>query len=183
MSVLRSSKFSKSSKPAADLIMLALHGKSNTFGKVIEMIKGMKHTLAKEQEDDDTKKHFCETEIAKGNQEKKDLEHQISDTETVIADTKERIGALEAEIRALKDGIVALDKSVAEATEDRKAENEEFTELMASNNAAVELLGFAENRLNKFYNPGAYKAPPCPARVRPDLGAPWCPSSAPGNFR
>merc|ERR1719486_1528277 len=31
---------------------------------------------------------------------------------------------------------------------------------MASDSAAKELLGFAKNRLNKFYNPKLYKAPP-----------------------
>merc|ERR1719215_2418846 len=63
------------------------------------------------------------------------------------------------EIAALEDSIKALDKAVAEATENRKAENEEFTALMASDSAAKELIGFAKNRLNKFYNPSLYKAP------------------------
>ena len=31
---------------------------------------------------------------------------------------------------------------------------------MANDSAAKELLGFAKNRLNKFYNPKLYKAPP-----------------------
>ena len=34
-----------------------------------------------------------------------------------------------------------------------KEEHEDFTGLMASDAAAKELLKFAENRLNKFYNP------------------------------
>ena len=38
---------------------------------------------------------------------------------------------------------------VAEATEQRKEDNEEYTALMASDSAALE---FAKNRLNKFYN-------------------------------
>merc|ERR1711939_549320 len=57
------------------------------------------------------------------------------------------------EIKALQEGIAALDKSVAEASKQRKEENAEFTELMASDGAAKELLNFAKNRLNKFYNP------------------------------
>merc|ERR1719258_223728 len=69
------------------------------------------------------------------------------------------IATLKDEIKALEDGIVALDKSVAEATETRKAEHEEFVTVAAQNNAAVQLLGVAENRLNKFYNPSVYKAP------------------------
>ena len=58
-----------------------------------------------------------------------------------------------AEIEALSDGIRVLDKSVAEATEQRKEENEEFTALMAGTTAAMELLAFAKIRLNNFYNP------------------------------
>jgi len=57
----------------------------------------------------------------------------------------------------LEAGIAALDKSVAEATEQRKEENEDFTELMASDSAAKELLKVAINRLNQFYNPKLHK--------------------------
>merc|ERR1719387_750915 len=64
------------------------------------------------------------------------------------------------EIKALTAAIKALDKSVAEAIEQRKEENEDYKELMASNSAAKELLGIVQNRLNKFYNPKLYKAPP-----------------------
>merc|ERR1712238_292593 len=64
------------------------------------------------------------------------------------------------EIAALKAGIAALDKSVAAATEQRKAEAAENSELQKSNSAAKELILFAKNRLNKFYNPKLYKAPP-----------------------
>ena len=56
---------------------------------------------------------------------------------------------LEKGICQIRSGIEALDKSVAEATETRKAENAEYTTVAAQNNAAVQLLGVAENRLNK----------------------------------
>jgi len=64
------------------------------------------------------------------------------------------------EIAALQQTIVALDKSVAEATEQRKNEHQDFKDLMASDSAAKELLHFAKNRLAKFYSPKLYKAPP-----------------------
>merc|ERR1719247_3993260 len=64
------------------------------------------------------------------------------------------------EIKALVAGIKALDKAVAEATAQRKEEHDEFVSLMASDSAAKDLLKFAQNRLNKFYNPKLYKAPP-----------------------
>jgi predicted nucleic acid-binding Zn-ribbon protein len=91
---------------------------------------------------------------------KKSLERSVSNLEKAIEKEKEGIAALADEIKALQESIVALDKSVAEATEQRKGENTDFTELVASDAAAKELLGFAKNRLNKFYNPKLYKAPP-----------------------
>jgi len=91
---------------------------------------------------------------------KKGLERSVSNLEKAIAKEKEGVATLADEIKALEEGIVALDKSVAEATEQRKEENADYTELMASDAAAKELLGFAKNRLNKFYNPKLYKAPP-----------------------
>merc|ERR1719512_524729 len=67
---------------------------------------------------------------------------------------------LAKEMAALEAGIQALDKSVADATEQRKDENAEYKALMASNTAAKEVLNFAKNRLNKFYNPKLHKAAP-----------------------
>jgi len=57
----------------------------------------------------------------------------------------------------LKKIFKELDKNVMEATEQRKEENEDFKQLMASDTAAKELMKFAKNRLNKFYNPKQYK--------------------------
>merc|ERR1719223_1948812 len=78
----------------------------------------------------------------------------------MIAKAKELIATLTDEIAALTAGIVALDKSVAEATENRKQENEDYKALMAADTAAKDLMVFAKNRLNKFYNPDLYVAPP-----------------------
>merc|ERR1712216_657026 len=92
-----------------------------------------------------------------------------------------------SEIDTLEDSIRALDKSVAEATEQRKEEHEEFTELMSSNSAAKELIGFAKNRLNKFYNPKLYKAPPKrelseEERITMNMGGTLAPTAAPGGI-
>merc|ERR1719440_2067613 len=70
------------------------------------------------------------------------------------------MATLASEIAALADAIQASDKAVAEATEQRKEENAAFTELMAENSAAKELINVAKNRLNKFYNPKLYVPPP-----------------------
>merc|ERR1719478_1127040 len=151
---------SKLTRPQLDFIALAIQGKKIGFEKVIGMIDEMAATLKTEQQDDDHKKEYCAKQFDLSDDKKKGLERSVSDLETAIEDAKEGISATEADIKALQDSIKALDKSVADATEQRKEENEDFTELMASDSAAKELLGFAKNRLNKFYNPKLYKAPP-----------------------
>merc|ERR1719230_747840 len=144
--------------------MLTLTGKKargkGGFDKVVKMVDNMVAVLKKEQQDDDDKKEYCGKQFDEADDKKKALEQSISDTETSIANAEEGLATLTEEIAALEAGIKALDKAVAEATEQRKAENSEYKELMASNGAAKELLGFAKNRLNKFYNPKLYKAPP-----------------------
>merc|ERR1740138_376451 len=124
------------------------------------MIDEMVEVLGKEQMDDDSKKAYCATEFDATDDKKKGLERSISDSEAAIAAAEESITTLTSEIEALVAGIKALDKSVTEATEQRKEQHEDFTELMAQDSAAKDLIGFAKNRLNKFYNPALYKAPP-----------------------
>jgi len=142
-----------------DFIALALRGKKIGFEKVIAMIDEMVATLQTEQQDDDKKKEYCGVSLDEADDKKKALERTVSDEETAIESAEEGVATLADEIAALQAGISALDKSVAEATEQRKAEHAEFKDLMASDSAAKELLNFAKNRLNKFYNPKLYKPP------------------------
>jgi len=138
---------------------LAIQGKKIGFEKVIKMIDDMVATLKTEQNDDDHKKEYCAKQFDFSEDKKKALEKSVSDYEISIEEAKDGIATLKDEIKDLEKGIKKLDKSVAEATEQRKEEHEEFTELIASDSAAKELLKFAQNRLNKFYNPKLYKAP------------------------
>merc|ERR1712079_357800 len=170
-----------------ELLALALEGKKIGFEKVIKMIDDMVATLQVEQKDDDAKKEYCAEELDLADDKKKGLEHAISDLETAIENAKEAIAKLAEEIAALTAGIKELDKMVMEATEQRKEENEDFKELMASDTAAKELLKFAKNRLNKFYNPKLYKAPPKTELSREDrivenMSGTAAPTAAPGGI-
>jgi len=147
-------------RPELNFLALALQGKKVDFSKVIKMIDDMVATLGVEQQDDNDKKEYCETQFDLADDKKKGLERSVANLEKTIEKEKQAIAALADEIAALEAGLKALDKSVAEATEQRKEENADYTELMANDAAAKELLGFAKNRLNKFYNPKLYKAPP-----------------------
>jgi len=157
-------------RPELDFISLALRGKKIGFEKVIGMVDDLVVELKKEQLDDENKKEYCDVQFDLADDKKKGLEKTASDLETAINESKENILTTKEEIDALEDGVRALDKSVAEATEQRKEENEDYKSLMAGNAAAKELIGFAKNRLNKFYNPKLYKPPAAMAQVRVHTG-------------
>merc|ERR1719221_1595745 len=124
------------------------------------MIDSMIETLKKEQLDDDDKREYCSTQLDTADDSKKALERAVSQAEASIASAEEDIATLASEIKALQAAVEALDKRVAEMTKQRKEEKAAFNELVASDSAAKELLNFAKNCLNKFYNPKLYIAPP-----------------------
>merc|ERR1719310_768431 len=130
---------------------------------------------------------YCNKEFDATDDKRKMLEQAIADAEKAIADAEEGISTLTSEIKALNEAIEALDKSVAEATEQRQKENAEYTELMSSNTAAVDLLNLAKNRLNKFYNPKLYVPPPKRElseedRIMVSMGGTAPPTPAPGGI-
>jgi len=180
-------KGSSSKNPQMDFILLALQGKKVGFEKVIKLIDNMVINLGKEQTEDDHKKEYCQIQLDTTDDTKKALERTISDTEKVIAETVEAVATTKDEVAALEEGIKALDKQVAEATEQRKEENAAYTDLMASNGAAKELIAFAKNRMQKFYNPKLYKAPPKrelseEERITLNMGGTLAPTNPPAGI-
>jgi len=151
-------------RPGLDFLMVALGGRKalgkGTFDKVIKMVDDMVALLKKEQKDDDEKQEYCAIQLDHSDDKKKANTRTLEGLANGMAGAEEAIGTLKEEIKNLEVGIKALDKSVMEATEQRKAENVEFKELIAADASAKEILNFAKNRLNKFYNPKLYKPPP-----------------------
>jgi len=156
----QTAKNMKGDRHRIDFIMLALRGKKIGFEKVIAMIDDMVALLGKEQVADEDKREGCLVQFDTSEDKKKALERANGQLEASIADGEEAIKTTAAEIAALKASIASLDKMVAAQTEQRKAEHSDYLELIASNTAAKDLLGFAKNRLNKFYNPKLYEPPP-----------------------
>jgi len=160
-----------------DLIALALTGKKVNFEKVIELVDKLVATLKTEQVDDNNKREYCEMQIDHTEDAVKGLARNIEDLKTLTADSEETIATTADELKALADGLKALDKDVAEQTDMRKEEHEDYVELLSTNRAAMDILGVAKNRLNKFYNPKLYKPPPKPElteeeRISENFGAP-----------
>jgi chromosome segregation ATPase len=170
-----------------NLIALALKGKKVSFDKVLKMIDNMVTLLGEEQKSDDEKKEYCQKSLDKTEDDLKELELTVSDLGKAAEDLKETISTLASEIDSLEDGIKSLDKQVAEATEERKEEHADNVETLANDNAAKELIGVAKNRLNKFYNPKLYVAPPKrelseEERITLNMGGTLAPTAAPGGI-
>merc|ERR1719387_145356 len=170
-----------------DLIAVALTGKKVDMTKVIKMIDDMVMLLGKEQTGDDDKKEYCNIQFDMTDDKKKELERSIADLEKIIAEDKEMVATITEEIKALEDGIIKLDREVVGATEQRKEEHEEFTATLQANNAAMQLIEFAKNRMNKFYNPKLYKPPPKrelteEERITLNMGGTLAPTNPPGGI-
>merc|ERR1719453_1099728 len=185
LQALKSARHSNDAR--VDFLEIALRGGKVGFEKIIKLIDELVATLKKEQGEDDSKKEYCETEFDKTEDTKKEQQNQESDLQTAIEDADESINNLKAEIEALDDGIRALDKEVEEATEQRKEESADFKATYAANAAAADLLKFAKNRLNKFYNPSQYKPPPKrelseDEQITLNMGGTLAPTEAPGGI-
>merc|ERR1719410_3107598 len=115
----------KSGHHRLDFVLLALHGRKAGFEKIVKLIDGLVATLKTEQQDDEHKREYCEAQFDLSDDKRKVLARSIADTEAVIADNQESLTTLTEEIKALQAGIAALDKSVAAATAQRKAESAE----------------------------------------------------------
>merc|ERR550537_2117810 len=79
-------------------------------------------------------------------------EEQKDDDNTMAYCTKE--------MDKTRKEIKAMDKAVTEATEQRKEEHEEFITFQTENNAALQLIEKAKNKLFKFYRPNQYAEAP-----------------------
>jgi len=173
--------------PQIDFIELVLKGKKVGFEKVIALIDEMVVTLKKEQVADDEKKEYCDEQFDITEDKKKELELDIGDKDKEIDDIKSMLETVDEEIAALEDSIKSLDKSVAVATAQRKDEYADFQVLMANNKGAKELILFAKNRMQKFYNPKLYKPPPKrelseEERITLNMGGTLAPTNPPGGI-
>merc|ERR1719395_251334 len=142
------------------LIEFGLKSKAVDFSKILAMIDGMVKVLGEEQKDDDATKSYCDKEIRKSEGEKADTEEAISTSEAAIEEMTDESATLADEIKRLQKEVKDLDKAVAEATEQRKEEHGEFITFQTENNAALQLIEKAKNKLFKFYRPNQYKEAP-----------------------
>jgi len=143
-----------------DLVLLSMQGKKEGFDEVLKMIDNMVKELHVEMDEDVKTKEYCGEELNHIEDKLKDVSRHIEGLEADIEAHKQTIEKTTAQVKDLNVQIKDLDKAVAEATKQRKQENEAYVSEAAQNRAALELLEFAKNRMNKFYAPEQHKEPP-----------------------
>jgi len=130
------------------------------MGNITGMVDNMITLEGEEQENDNTQKPWCNGEFEKESREESAEKTEMSSLEAEIEEETDMIEGLEEEIKSLTEQIAGLDKTVVEATAQRKEEHAAYQETTQLTRTAIELIGKAKNKLQKFYNPALYKAPP-----------------------
>jgi len=135
-------------------------GNTADFTEITKMIDNMVEVLTKEGLDDEKHKAFCTDEFEASADKMKDTQTEIAGLTASISELTDESATLTEDIATLTKEIASLDKAVATASEQRKDEHADYTQSLALSETAVELIAKAKNRLQKFYNPTLYKAPP-----------------------
>jgi len=146
--------------PTLSLIAYMLKTGKADFSKIVKMIDDMVAHLGKEQDDDDTMIKYCNKELNSATDQKTSTTRDVKDLSSQIDALAESISSHEAAIKSNQADVADTEAATKEATRMRKKENATFKEESGMLAAAKMLLEKAKNRLNKFYNPGQYKAPP-----------------------
>jgi len=136
--------------------------KGDALQLVAKIVKGMLATLRTQQQDDDKQKDWCNGEFMKAHDQEKGAKSKVADLDATVDELADSVAQLAEQIKPLKEEIVALDRSVAEATEQRKEEHAEYIQNIMLNNMAQNLVKKARNRLHKFYSPTLYRQPATP---------------------
>ena len=97
------------------------------------MIDVMVGTLKEEEKDDVLNKEYCNGQLDVTDDKEKAMECSLEDAETAIESAEPAIATLKGETAAMETSIKDFDKAGTEATDQQKAEHEEFLDLMASN--------------------------------------------------
>merc|ERR1719321_196769 len=130
------------------------------FDEVIKMVDDMVVLLGKQQAEDAKQKTYCEDELEKAADEEAASKTKLAQVDAALSEQTDEIGSLMEKISTLTSDIAELDKAVADATAQRKEEHTEYVEMVQMSEVAKGLVKKAQQRLQKFYNPTLYKAPP-----------------------
>merc|ERR1719510_1109453 len=155
------------------LAALAVRMQLDAFTKVKEMMDKMLAELLKQQQAEYEKNEKCKKDIDVTEDNIKEGEHlkaDLAEKHQMLTDT---ISTLKTEIEELKADVKAMEISLKEAGEQRKAQNKLFQVSVSDQRAVINILNKANKRLQDFYSaslvqvrahtPGAASSAPPPS--------------------
>jgi hypothetical protein len=146
-------------KEAAKAAPSATEKNYDGAAKVVEgMIDNMVHVLHDEDVEDEHKKDWCANETETSTNLQTEKQNLVEKLKADMENMGDALDQTNADIKVLEETIAALDKSVHDATEQRKKEHGEFVNAFATMDTARRLIDKAATRLEKFYNPKSFKA-------------------------
>lgn len=136
---------------APALSFLLLSAKSDPFAKVTAAIDELVAKLKVEMADEVKHKDFCVSELHENKADTEKNQAKLDNLESelaTLADTKKK---LEDTIANLKNEISETQVQMQRASEDRKAENQEFQKIVADQTRTIGALKAAYAKLGEFY--------------------------------
>lgn len=140
----------KSGSP--ELSALATSVELDAFTKVKKAIDGMIANLQQQQSDEVKKNDWCKASLQENEMTTAKTETAKQDLQAKIELHSSNIVTLEKEIMAAGDSIKELHMNLQRASEDRKAENNDFQTTVADQTATIEVLHKALDRLATYYD-------------------------------
>jgi len=134
------------------LAALAVRMQLDAYTKVKEMMDKMLAALLKQQQAEYDKNVKCKKDIdvtEDSIKEGEELKADLGEKHQMLTDT---IGTLQKEIEELKADVKAMEISLKEAGEERKAQNELFQVSVSDQRAVINILNKANKRLMDFYS-------------------------------
>lgn len=138
---------------AWQLATLAVSAQLDGFDKVKEMIDKMVIELKKQQSEELEKHDACNKDIDTNEDEQQVKNNKKKDLVATIGDMEATIKQLVQDLEDLKTDISDMHISMKRASEDRKAQNQEFQQVVADQRATVRILKKALDKLREFYAP------------------------------
>jgi len=134
------------------LSVLATSVELDAFTKVKKAIDDMVSILKQQQEDEVKKVDYCKTELQSNEMATAKKTTQQEDLVAKIDTLENAIKTLESEIADAKAEIAKNEVDLQRATQERKAENQEFQKTVADQLMTIEVLDKALQRLATYYD-------------------------------
>jgi len=144
----------RAAKAARDpaLSVLATSVELDAFTKVKKAIDDMVSILRQQQEDEVKKVNYCKSELQSNEMATARKTTQQEDLLAKIDKLENEIKTLEVEIADAKGAIAKNEVDLQRASQDRKAENQEFQKVVADQLMTIEVLDKALQRLATYYD-------------------------------